>query len=250
MRYCLLLLTTLPLVSLQPRLWRARCPWLQALRALGLVGSAVLFLQGLKLLPIAEATALVFASPIYITLLAALLLGERIGKLQGATVLLGFAGVLVIAQPDFTRLAPGALYPMSSSMAWAVAVVCTRLIGNRDAAGTCMLYSSVFGVAVLSLFNTGDDLSTMARHWPTLLAMAAFWCTGQWLVVLAYSRASPTFLAPFSYSQLLWASLLGWLLFDQIPSARTATGMTIIVLSGCLATWVARPAKNASNYLR
>ena len=79
---------------------------------------------------------------------------------------------------------------MSSSMAWAVAVVCTRLIGNRDAAGTCMLYSSVFGVAVLSLFNTGDDLSTMARHWPTLLAMAAFWCTGQWLVVLAYSRAS------------------------------------------------------------
>ena len=73
LRYCLLLLTTLPLVSLQPRLWRARCPWLQALRALGLVGSAVLFLQGLKLLPIAEATALVFASPIYITLLAALL---------------------------------------------------------------------------------------------------------------------------------------------------------------------------------
>lgn len=240
LRYSALLLTVLPLLARQPQLWRAKRPGVQVLRAAGLVGSAVLFLQGLRTLPIAEATALVFASPLYVTLLAAVLLHEPLGWWRCLPVVLGFLGVLIVAQPGAAAFNPAIVYPMLSSAAWAGAVICTRLLGSADAAATTMLYSSGFGVLVLSPGLSDEGLQQMAAHWPWLLAMACSWCLAQWMVVLAYHRAPPGAIAPFSYSQLLWAGLLGWLMFGQVPAPNTATGMAVIACSGVLAAWLAR----------
>lgn len=243
LRYCLLLLTVIPLLLRNPRMYRTSRPWLQAGRASGLVGSAVLFLEGLKALPISDATALVFASPLYVTLLSALLLREHISLVRSLPVVIGFLGVLVIAQPGHAQFHPAVLFPMSSSMAWAAAVICTRVLGASDSATTTMLYSSAFGVIVLSLLGEDHEWATIASRWPALIAMAGTWCAAQWMVVLAYRQASPAAIAPFSYSQLLWAGLLGWLMFRHIPSTRTAAGMCLILLSGFCAAWMARIRK-------
>ena len=240
LRYSLLLLTVLPLLARQPRLWRSSRPWVQVGRALGLVGSALLFLQGLKSLPIADATALVFASPLYVTVLSVLLLREPFSLIRAIPVLMGFVGVLIIALPGQMQFNPAVLYPMSSSLGWAAAVICTRLLGNSDSAITTMLYSSALGVVVLTPPSGTAQLAAVIAHWPALLAMAACWCAAQWLVVLAYRHAPPASIAPFSYSQLLWAGLLGRALFGHLPSTRTAIGMALILVSGCLAAWMTR----------
>ncbi len=239
LRYGMLLLTVLPLLARQRGLWRSQRPWLQVARATGLVGSAVLFLQGLKTLPIAEATALVFASPLYVTILSALLLRERMRLWRSLPVLLGFVGVLVVAQPGAAGVNPAMVYPLLSSAAWAGAVICTRLLGGSDSTGTTMLYSSALGVLVLSPGLASADFGVMVLHWPWLLAMAASWCVAQWMVVLAYHQATPSAIAPFSYTQLIWAGLLGWLMFDQVPAPHVATGMAVIALSGALAAAMA-----------
>ena len=240
LRYCLLLLSVLPLLARRPRLARTRHPWVQAARALCLVGSALLFLQGLKTLAIADATALVFASPLYVTVLAALLLRERHGLVRNLPVLLGFAGVLVIAQPGGAQFQSAYLFPMSSSLAWAVAVICTRFLSAGEASATTMLYSATLGLLLLSPVVQPGDWRLVAAHWPALTAMALAWCAAQWLVLLAYRQAAPAAIAPFSYTQLLWAGLLGWGLFGQLPSARTTAGMAIILCSGLMAAWVSR----------
>jgi len=239
LRYVLLLLSTLPLLVRNPSLARSKRPGVQVLRAAGLVGSAVLFLQGLKALPIADATALVFASPLYVTLLSALLLREPVGLWRNLPVVLGFTGVLIVAQPGGAGFQTAMLYPMLSSMAWATAVICTRLLSEADSATTTMLYSAALGVVALSPALPTADTAAVAVQWPWLLAMAVAWCLAQWMTILAYRLAPPGAIAPFSYSQMLWAAILGWLLFGQVPSARTALGMSVIALSGVMAAWMA-----------
>lgn len=246
LRYALLLVTAIPLAVHNPALLRSGRPFVQLGRACGLVGSAVLFLQGIKTLPIADATALVFASPLYVTLLSWLLLREPLALWRSAPVLLGFAGVLVVARPGGAGFDAAMLFPMLSSMAWAGAVICTRLLSGTDTAATTMLYSAALGVLALSLPAMDMDLRALARQWPWLLAMAGSWCMAQWLLIGAYRLAPPSAIAPFSYSQLLWAALLGWLVFGQVPSAQTLLGIAVIVLSGLWATWMARRANPRS----
>lgn len=202
LRYALLLATAIPLAVRNPALLRSGRPLLQLGRACGLVGSAVLFLQGIKTLPIADATALVFASPLYVTLLSWLLLREPFGRWRSAPVLLGFIGVLIVAQPGGAGFDAAMLLPMLSSMAWAGAVICTRLLSGTDTAPTTMLYSAVLGVLTLSLPAMHMDLNALVLQWPWLLAMAGSWCMAQWLLIGAYRLAPPSAIAPFSYSQL------------------------------------------------
>lgn len=197
LRYALLLLTVLPLALHRPGLLRSGRPLLQLGRACGLVGSAVLFLQGVKTLPIADATALVFASPLYVTLLSAVLLREPFGLVRNAPVLLGFAGVLVVAQPGGTGFDSAMLFPLLSSLAWAASVVCTRLLSGSDPVPTTMLYSAALGVMALSPAALQMDLEAISRQWPWLLAMAGSWCLAQWLIVWAYRVAPPSAIAPF-----------------------------------------------------
>lgn len=240
LRYALLLLTAVPLALRQPGLLRSRRPLLQLGRAAGLVGSAVLFLEGIKTLPMAEATALVFASPLYVTLLSALLLREPWRPWRHAPVLLGFAGVLVVAQPGGAGFDAGMLFPLLSSLAWAGAVLCTRLLSGSDPAPTTILYSAALGVLALALPAARMAPGVFALQWPWLLAMAGSWCIAQWLIVWAYRTAPPSAIAPFSYSQLFWAALLGWLVFGQVPQGTTLLGIALIVLSGLWAAWMAR----------
>jgi drug/metabolite transporter (DMT)-like permease len=233
-RYVLLLALVAPLAVVRPQILRTRRPYLQLLRSVGLVGSAVLFLLGLRLLPVAEATAMVFASPLFVTLLATLFLGERLSLPRWLPVALGFAGVLVVVRPGAGVFGMAALFPLLSSLAWACAVVCTRKLSAEDSSATTTFYSALAGAAALTIALPPIDAS-LAAHAPALALMACSWCAAQWLTISAYRAAPATSIAPYAYSQLVWATLLSIAVFAHVPDLMSLSGMGIIVAAGVLA---------------
>ena len=240
-RYLGLLLSVLPLVLREPAIVRTSQPLTQMLRAAGLVGSALLFLRALAVIPQAEATAMVFASPLFVLILSRIALRETVGVRRFAPVLLGFAGVLIVVRPGSFHFGGAELYPLFSSIAWAFAVVLTRKLNGNDAVSTTMFYSAVLGAAGTSLLALPSlKAAALEAAWPALLAMTAAWCCAQWLSVAAYRVAAPQLIAPFSYSQLLWATALGLLLFGHWPDAISLAGMAVIATSGLYAAWLAR----------
>jgi drug/metabolite transporter (DMT)-like permease len=240
-RYAVLLATVLPMAAMQPAHWRSRRPGLQFARSAALVASAILFMLGLGALPVAEATAMVFASPLFITTLAVLVLREHVPPARWAPVLLGFAGVLVVARPGGAAFGFAAFWPISSSIAWAVAVTCTRRLSAVDSTATTMLYSSIGGTVVLLPFTPLGELAALpAADLVRLVAMAAAWSAAQWFVIAAYRVAAAASIAPFGYTQLVWAGLLGVVVFGHVPDATSLAGMAIILASGVLAAWRAR----------
>lgn len=235
-RYLALLLTVAPLLRGGASLRSAR-PLVQLGRALGLVGSAVLFILALDRLPIAEATAMVFASPLFVTLLSAWLLRERVDAQRWAVVAAGFAGVLIVMRPGTAAFQPAALLPVASSLSWAVAVICTRKASQRDSVATTMVHSAAIGALLLSVPVLPGFVRPDAHEAMLLAAMAASWCGAQWLTVAAYHRGDASTLAPFAYSQLLFATLLGVFVFGQRPDATALLGIAVILGCGGAAAW-------------
>ncbi|MDM0111794.1 DMT family transporter [Variovorax sp. J22R133] len=239
-RYLGLLLTVLPLAVRQPSIVRTGQPMAQVLRAAGLIGAAVFFLLGLATIPQAEATAMVFASPLFVLILSRWLMRETVGPRGFAPVLLGFAGVLIVVRPGSFHFGGAEIFPLLSSMAWAGAVVLTRKLSATDSVSTTMLYSAALGAVGLAVTVPGIDWARLFSTWPLMLGMTAAWCAAQWLVVAAYRVASPPVIAPFAYSQLLWAALFGLAFAGHWPDAISLLGMVLIVLSGLYAAWLSR----------
>ncbi|MGC4008402.1 MAG: DMT family transporter [Pseudomonas sp.] len=232
-RYALLLVTVLPWAR-RPAAWRTRHPLLHGGRVAGLIGSAVLFQHAIHAMPVAEATAMVFASPLFVTMLAALALREPVSGRRWLAVLLGFAGVLVVVRPGRLAFGGAEVFPLLSSMAWACAVICTRRLAS-ESVQTAMLYPALAGALLLAPWLPAADALASPPQALTALAMAASWCAAQWLTVLAYRTASASSIAPFAYSQLLWAGLLGAAIFGHVPHGMALAGMALILLSGVLA---------------
>lgn len=224
----------------------------QVLRAVGLVSSATFFILALRALPIAEATALSFASPLFVTVLALLLLNERIERLRWIVVCVGFAGVLLVLRPGSSTFEPAALLPLASSAAWAVALISTRKAAVHDSATTTIAYSAGVGFAVLSVMALPGFVMPARGELFLLLAMAIAWCAAQWLTVSAYHAGAASVLAPFAYTQLLWSNLLGYVMFAHVPDALSLAGIAIILACGMLAAWgaVRRPVNRAHDEIR
>jgi drug/metabolite transporter (DMT)-like permease len=215
----------------RPRM-RSRRPLLQIVRGVGVVGSALCFILALGHLPIAEATALNFITPLLITALAVPVLGERV-RVQGwIAVLVGFGGMLVVVRPGAHGLQPAALLVLLSSLCWSVAMLVTRQLAGIDRSAVTLLWTAASGLALL-LTVLPFYLAPMSWRLAGLsIAVGVVASTAQWLAVLAYRHARATVLAPLSYAQLIWSSLLGLLVFGTVPDQWVAIGAAIIGFSG------------------
>lgn len=211
---------------------RAKRPVLQAVRGVALLGSALLFIAGLGFLPVAEATAVAFVSPAFITALSIPFLGEQVGVRRWAAVLLGLAGVLIVVRPGGGAVQPATAFPLLSALCWAVTIIATRRMGTADRADTTLLWSALIGLALLSALVPFGFVPPTAGQLGTGLALGACSSVGQYLVILAYRRAPASTLAPFSYVQLLFSSVLGFLVFGTVPDRATLGGGAVIALSG------------------
>jgi drug/metabolite transporter (DMT)-like permease len=210
---------------------RTSRPGFQLLRGLALLGSSILFITSLGYLPMAEASATSFVAPLFVTALSIVFLSEKVGVRRWAATIVGLAGVIVIVRPGTGAFQIAALLPIVSAFAWACTLVMTRVMSGREHATTTMTYSSIVGVCVMSAMVPFVWVTPSLNEILICLLVGVASTTGQWIVVLAFRYADASVLAPFSYIQLLWACILGFLIFGEVPDAWTMTGASFIVAS-------------------
>ena len=216
-----------PLYSL-----RSQRPGLQMLRGAALLGSSLFFISGLRFLPIAEASATGFVSPLFVTALSIVFLGESVGVRRWIATAVGLIGVLIILRPGTGAFHPAAFFPMVSALAWACTLVMTRMLSGREHALTTMTYSSITGACIMCALV---PFVWVAPSWHDVLFgifIGIASTAGQWIVVLAFRYADASVLAPFSYTQLMWVSILGFVIFGALPDIWTVVGAVFIVGSG------------------
>jgi drug/metabolite transporter (DMT)-like permease len=207
-------------------------PVFQLWRGVALLGSSLFFITGLRFLPIAEASATGFVSPLFVTALSIFFLGEIVGLRRWLATAVGLIGVLIILRPGSGAFNPAALFSIVSAFAWACTLVMTRMMSGSERAITTMTYSSISGVIILSALV---PLVWVAPGWHGILfgiLIGIASTAGQWIVVLAFRYADASVLAPFSYTQLVWVSFLGFVIFGEVPDIWTVTGAAFIVASG------------------
>ena len=216
-----------PLFALQ-----SRRPGLQVMRGVALLGSSLFFISGLRFLPIAEASATGFVSPLFVTALSIVFLGESVGLRRWIATAVGLMGVVIILRPGSGAFHPAAFFPIVSALAWACTLIMTRMMSGREHALTTMTYSSITGACIVSALV---PFVWVTPSWHDILFgifIGIASTAGQWIVVLAFRYADASVLAPFSYTQLLWVTVLGFVIFGELPDIWTITGAVFIVASG------------------
>jgi drug/metabolite transporter (DMT)-like permease len=209
-----------------------RRPGLQVMRGVALLASSLFFISGLRFLPIAEASATGFVSPLFVTALSIVFLGESVGIRRWIATAVGLIGVLVILRPGTSAFHPAAFFPIVSALAWAGTLIMTRMMSGREHALTTMTYSSIVGVCVLCALVPFVWVTPSWHDIAFGIFIGVASTAGQWIVVLAFRYADASVLAPFSYTQLLWVSILGFIIFGELPDIWTVTGAAFIVGSG------------------
>ncbi|MGA7072453.1 DMT family transporter [Bradyrhizobium sp.] len=211
---------------------RTQRPRLQVTRGMALLGSSLLFISGLRFLPIAEASATSFVSPLFVTALSIFFLGEKVGLRRWFATAVGLLGVLIVLRPGTSAFHPAAFFPVVSAFAWACTLILTRKMSGQERTVVTMTYSSIVGFAVLCALV---PLVWVTPSWHDILLgliIGVASTAGQWIVVLAFRYADASVLAPFSYVQLLWVTFLGFVIFGEVPDVWTVVGAAFIVASG------------------
>ncbi len=239
------------LADLRTRRWS-----LHLTRGLLLVLTNSVFFFALIAMPIAEAVALFFVAPLFITLLSATVLGETVGPRRLAAVLVGFAGVVIMVRPGSSTFSFIALLPVAAAALYAILQILTRHLGTTDSTAAMAFYvhltfiaaSVAMGLAVGDgRFAGGGDPSMefllRAWRWPTGLDAPLFGLVGvlitcaSVLLTHAYRTTEAATIAPFEYVALPCATFWGFLFWGDVPDAIAFTGMALIVGSGVFIIW-------------
>lgn len=213
--------------------WRTQRPLAHAWRAAAGLTTLLLSFSALALLPLAETTTIGFAAPLFSVALSALLLGESVGRHRWTAVLLGFAGVLVVMRPEGRDLpALGLLLAGLSALGAGIVTITIRQVGRTEGTQTTVLWFSLISLAATGLFM---PVFSQAHDGGTWLLLAGLGMVGGFsqICLTASLRFAPVpAVVPFDYTQLLWAVLLGWLVFADRPAPTTWIGAAIIISSG------------------
>jgi S-adenosylmethionine uptake transporter len=211
---------------------RANNPGLMALRTTAVMISGAAAFYAFTVLPLAQVYSVLFATPLLITLLAIPFLGEKVGIHRGLAVVVGLIGVLVVLRPGGGEFSLGHLAALLAAVSAAVNSVVVRKIGRQESNLVMLIYPllanvAVMGVAMIPVYvpMTLADLGVVAVI--AILALVAMN-----LSIAAYRLADAALVAPMQYSQILWATLYGALLFNETPTLFTAAGSALIIGSG------------------
>jgi drug/metabolite transporter (DMT)-like permease len=205
----------------------------QLLCSVMMICATVLFFIGVAYVPLAEAQAVTFTSPLIVALLAFPLLRERVTVRRWATILVGFAGTLIVIRPGSEIANLGALLVFLNTIFYAVYQVLTRILGGFDRPETTVTYSALTGTIALSMvipFVWTPPQSFL--HVLIFLSLGLLGGFGHYCVTKALSYGPASVISPFNYGQLLGAAILGFLVFDAVPAVWTWVGSAIIIASG------------------
>lgn len=190
------------------------------------------------LLPLAEATTLGFTTPLFAVILGALVLHHQIGPWRWAAVILGFAGVLVIAQPGHAPIDPlGTAAGLGSGLMVAIISYQIRDLGRTEAPTATVFYFALFGTLIMAPFLPFVMTPHSPRVWAILLALGLAGTLGQLLITAALRHGPVASVIVMDYSSLIWALLFGWAVWDRLPVTATWLGAPLIVSAGLIVLW-------------
>ncbi|MBE3640294.1 DMT family transporter [Mangrovicoccus algicola] len=213
---------------------RSHRPGAHLLRGILWIAAAMLFFTALQHLALAEATALAFAAPLFITAISALFLGETVGWRRWSAVVAGFCGVLVAVRPGAAAFDPAALLPVATALVYAVLMLGARWVDPRDSVWTVLLYLTGAGALISALAVPFVWVALVPGDLWLFAAISLFGTAGMTLITQAFRLAPAAIVAPLDYTGLLWAVGLGWLIWAEMPDAATLAGGAIIAASGAV----------------
>lgn len=222
--------------SMRMRLVNTRRPSRQIIRAVCLLGTTFFGMAALARMPLAETTAIVFAAPLIVTLLARPLLGEQIGWIRWGAVIVGFVGVLLIARPGSGLVTDGVLFALAAALSYAIYQILTKQLAPTESPVTMLFYTALVGTLAMSLLlpwiwggPTPDLVDGLM-----IASLGIYGGLGHFLLIRAFSGAPASVLSPILYMQLIWATLVGWLAFGHLPDGLALAGILTIGGAGAM----------------
>jgi drug/metabolite transporter (DMT)-like permease len=212
--------------------WRSERPWFQTIRVLILLIEMWLFLSAFAQIPLADAHAIGSSTPLMVTALSVLFLGEKVGWRRWAAVVVGFVGVLLIVRPGFVEVRLPMLYVIAGAALWAVYQIMLKIIGRVDSAATTGIWTAVIGAIAMTLVGPFFWTQPSPPGWGLLVVAALLGGLGHIIYSRAFMLAPASALQPFTYLMLVYAALFGWMFFGDVPDGWTAAGASLIVASG------------------
>ncbi len=211
---------------------RSRTPMAHLLRGILWIGATVLFFTSIRYLGLAEATALIFVAPLFITAISAVFLKEQVGWRRWSAVLVGFAGVLVIVRPGTAAFEMVMLLPVATAFVYALLMLSARFVDSAESVWTLLLYLTGAGVVLSAGIVPFFWQAVRAEDLWLFAGIALFGTAGMTLMTQAFRLAPAAVVAPLDYTALVWATGLGWLFWNEVPDSVTFVGAGIIILSG------------------
>lgn len=202
------------------------------LRSLIGLASMTLFFWAFAVLPLADAVAISFSGPLFLTLLSIPLLGERVGPRRWLAVLAGFAGVLLIVRPGSGLFGLTALIPVGAALGFALAMICVRRLSITESNTAIVFYFTLTCTAVSGLALPFEWVKPAPEHWLPLIAIGLIGGTAQLFMTQAFRLAPASTVAPFEYTAIVFALLFGVLIWNEIPDAWMLIGTAVVIASG------------------
>ena len=205
---------------------------IQLLRSAFLFGATFCFFSSLKLLQLAQVNAIFQVAPLFVTVLSVFILKESVGVRRWGGVLIGMLGAIIIIRPGGTAFSFALILPIGAALSYASYLIATKYLSTEEAPATNFLYTSLIGFVLASFLVPVAWTSINPSDLFTFMSFGLLGALGHLLIILAFRLIDASFLAPFTYLQLIFASFWGLYLFAEIPDKFTIIGSALIVCSG------------------
>jgi len=219
-------------------------PVMQVLRSLLIVLEIGIFAYGIRYIPLADMHSIFAAAPLIVTALSVPLLREPVGFRRWAAVIVGFAGVLIILRPGMGVMHPAAIYGLIAAGMFALYIILTRKVSAGDKSETSIFYMGWTGFIASALVGPFFWEWPSQESWILLACLSCTSIAGHILFTMALEAAPAAILQPFQYSVLVWAAILGILVFGDYPDTWTIVGAVIVVASGIYTVYRERVRKS------
>ncbi len=207
-------------------------PWLHLARSALMLAATACFFTALRYLPLADAVAISFLAPLMVTAFSIPILKEKVGPRRWAAIAVGFVGTMIIIRPGTAAMHWAAILPLGSAVCYALYQILTRIATRTDTTNTSLFWMSAFGVVATSLLVPFAWTNPSLEAWALMLALGSFYGFGHYLLIRGLELTSASMLSPFLYTQVIWATIFGLLIFDQFPDMWTLIGVGIVIASG------------------
>ncbi|WP_205853351.1 DMT family transporter [Zhengella mangrovi] len=208
-------------------------PGMQLTRGALAVVSATIFIFGVRYVPLADAVAVSFVAPFFVTILGALILREPVGIRRWMAVAIGFAATLIIIRPGMGMLHPAILLIVVAAGMFALRQIISRVLAADDRTATTVAYTALSGSLLLTIALPFVWVwPTHASQWMLFFSIAAMAAFGELMIIKALEIAQAVAVAPMQYTMMIWGTFYGWAVFSQLPDVWTLVGAAIIIATG------------------